>query len=216
MAGVALRAWSGSNDAQRGLRRHFASKWSPPAPARSLVWAHARRQIRYGHFVGYPLRYPSASTAAHARAMTARSQFWPQLSPFVGVPECSTARSEGVKPKTADSSEPRFADLESGWVQALAGSNPASSATPGSAEQVVTRLSSLQRFSTRRPASDSDWGRTAAASQARAVGAVDALISPVRPPTRELFSASIRPARRTPARAPPHRGGSRTRSARRT
>ena len=60
-----------------GLPLHLPDLWfGPMQGGRSgkAIWS------------GIRWRYPSTSTAAHARAMTARSQFWSQLPPFVGVP----------------------------------------------------------------------------------------------------------------------------------
>ena len=93
------------------------------------LWFGPMQGSRSGKAIwsGIRWRYPSASTAAHARAMTARSQFWSQLPPFVGVPECSTARLAGVNRRRRTLLNLGLRIWKAGWVQALAGSSPASS-----------------------------------------------------------------------------------------
>jgi hypothetical protein len=75
-------------------------------------------------------RYANASTSSHAHARAARSQFWSQLSPFVGVRERSTGRFASVNGGVRISLDLGLRIWKAGWVQALAGSNPASSAIP--------------------------------------------------------------------------------------
>src|SRR5215212_7784843 len=67
-----------------------------PVHLPDLWLAYARGRSGKAIWSGIRWRYPSASTAAHARAMTPRSQ----LPPFVGVPERSTARLAGVNRRT--------------------------------------------------------------------------------------------------------------------
>jgi hypothetical protein len=59
-----------------------------------------------------------------------RSQFWSQLSSFVAIRECLSDRFAGVDEQVQTSVELGLRIWKAGWVQALAGPNPASSAAP--------------------------------------------------------------------------------------
>jgi hypothetical protein len=62
-----------------------------------------------------------------------RSQFWSQLSPFIGVCDRSAGRFASVNGDVLVGLDVGLRIWKACWVQALAGSNPASSATPTSA-----------------------------------------------------------------------------------
>ena len=75
-------------------------------------------------------RYANASTSSHARARAARSQFWSQLSPFVAIRKRPDDRFPSADGDMRISLDLDLRIWKAGWVQALAGSNPASSANP--------------------------------------------------------------------------------------
>jgi len=160
LAGVALRAWSGSNDAQRGLLRHFASKWSRlrlPDP-----WFGAINDV--GRCGKAPTR-PVTAGGTRMRAVVPhtlrlRSQFWSQLAPFGGVRERSTGRFASVNGDMRISLDLGLRIWKAGWVQVLTSRvsccprlGPASSSRPHQEDQ--------DPLSDGRPDSRRPWARVA-------------------------------------------------------
>jgi hypothetical protein len=74
-------------------------------------------------------RRPRAIRCVITWSVHRRSQFWSQLSPFVGVWERPTDRFASVNEDLRIGLDLGLRIWKAGWVQALAGSNPASSAS---------------------------------------------------------------------------------------
>ena len=111
-----------------GPLRHFASRRSRADLPDLCVWAMKGLGNPVRAPSGYPLAVCKCEPSSYARTTAARSQFWSQLSPFVGVRDRSTGRFASVNGDVRIGLDLGLRIWKAGWVQALAGSNPASSA----------------------------------------------------------------------------------------
>ena len=125
--GAPVSGWPSANDAQRGTLRHFARRRSRADLPDLWFWAMNGLGRSGKAPSGYPLAVRKCEPSSYARATAARSQFWSQLSPFVGVRERSTGRFASVNGDVRIGLDLGLRIWKAGWVHALAGSNPASS-----------------------------------------------------------------------------------------